>query len=373
MYNDIKILNYVMSEFVINSFIKVRLEFGKTNIYINNELFKQCKYVLTKKKIYELEELRELDSIDDLAEDLDHSLEGIEPELIDIPVETRFWVHCSNLQVWNEQKYDSRLLHSNLAFPLLKRLVEVGDPLAKQVFKEEIAERLEKGSFSTVIYLFDEGYYHFLEKEEYNMVIYNKTSRVFENLIKYLGLEKRDEEFVDVILDLIYDLEIDGTLKEKIINLLKEEGVNVLIELIKWELIENLNSSDLEDLFNSKYANFKENLIQLFNPEGLEKTFKRKKFLDYYFNKLLALFKKIDDVVDLVQFIDNMPDDFKKILFNYLTHNLQGCSFYGLDFISYICELYKRLKLNNVREIKIKKIEGNWKPEKFTIYYLSGE
>ena len=71
MYNDIKLLNYVMSEFVVNSFIKVRLEFGKTNIYINDELFKQCKYVLTKKKIYELEELLEIDSIDEL-ETIEH-------------------------------------------------------------------------------------------------------------------------------------------------------------------------------------------------------------------------------------------------------------------------------------------------------------
>ncbi|KKM43504.1 hypothetical protein LCGC14_1563000 [marine sediment metagenome] len=40
MYIDIKILKYAMSEFVLNKTIKVRLVFGKTNIYINNELFK---------------------------------------------------------------------------------------------------------------------------------------------------------------------------------------------------------------------------------------------------------------------------------------------------------------------------------------------
>ncbi|MFX1237046.1 MAG: hypothetical protein ACFFAS_03805 [Promethearchaeota archaeon] len=50
-----------------------------------------------------------------------------------IPPETEFLVHCSNLQAWVEHGYDARLIHSNLAFPLLKRLCEVGDPQAKRM------------------------------------------------------------------------------------------------------------------------------------------------------------------------------------------------------------------------------------------------
>ncbi len=46
-----------------------------------------------------------------------------------------FWGHCSNLQAWAEYGYDTRLLHPNLAFPLLEKLATVGDPIAKKVFK----------------------------------------------------------------------------------------------------------------------------------------------------------------------------------------------------------------------------------------------
>ena len=46
-----------------------------------------------------------------------------------------------NLQTWAENGYDTRILHSTLAFPLLKRLTEVGDLIAKNKLKEEIAIR----------------------------------------------------------------------------------------------------------------------------------------------------------------------------------------------------------------------------------------
>jgi hypothetical protein len=48
-----------------------------------------------------------------------------------IPPEIRFWAHCSNLETWGENNYDTRLIHSNLAFPLLKKLTEAGDQTKK--------------------------------------------------------------------------------------------------------------------------------------------------------------------------------------------------------------------------------------------------
>ena len=37
---------------------------------------------------------------------------------VDITPKQEFWAHCSNLQTWNENYYDTRLIHTNLAFPL---------------------------------------------------------------------------------------------------------------------------------------------------------------------------------------------------------------------------------------------------------------
>ncbi len=83
-----------------------------------------------------------------------------------IPNETEFFGHCSNLQAWAEQDYDTRLLHRNIAFPLLKKLTEAGDPLAKKHFREEIVERYNTGNDTVRTYLEIEGYFKYLSPSE---------------------------------------------------------------------------------------------------------------------------------------------------------------------------------------------------------------
>lgn len=80
--------------------------------------------------------------------------------------EAQFWGHYHNLKMWVEHDYDTRLLHRNLAFPLLKKLTELGDPIARRVFKEEIVQRFSIGSSTVQKYLFNQGYLNFLTPEE---------------------------------------------------------------------------------------------------------------------------------------------------------------------------------------------------------------
>ena len=124
-----------MSEFIINDYIALKLEDSKTNIYVLGELFIQCKYLLMNIPIQDIERYDEINSIDEAAEKLDKSLERGNPEVFTINIlpEVEFWGHCSNLQVWAEQDYDTRFIHSNLAFPLLKKLTEVGDLKASKI------------------------------------------------------------------------------------------------------------------------------------------------------------------------------------------------------------------------------------------------
>ncbi|MBD3340132.1 MAG: hypothetical protein GF353_13550 [Candidatus Lokiarchaeota archaeon] len=82
-----------------------------------------------------------------------------------------FWAHCSNLQAWAEHNYDTRLLHRNIAFPLLKELANVGDPTAKKVFKEEIASRYISGHPNVKKFLRKEGYLDCLSKEELESIL----------------------------------------------------------------------------------------------------------------------------------------------------------------------------------------------------------
>lgn len=134
-----------MKEFKINDFLTLRLEDGKTNIYVEDELFLQCKHVMLYYKIVSHEGVRSF-----LRKDIDP--------------ETEFWAHCSNLQAWYEHDYDTQLLdNKSLSFPLLKRLYDSGETLARRVFNDEIIRQLENGHNS--VYLFLEDYMDYIDRE----------------------------------------------------------------------------------------------------------------------------------------------------------------------------------------------------------------
>jgi hypothetical protein len=156
-----------MLEFKVNKYISLRLENRKTNIYLANKLFRQCKYLLIEIPIDDITSFDDIESIDEATKRLNHSLENTVKSEYNIPPEVEFWGHCSNLQVWYEYNYNTKYLHSNLAFPILKKLVEIGDSLAIRVFKEEIAKRLRSGSSSVISFLYEEGYINFLTREEF--------------------------------------------------------------------------------------------------------------------------------------------------------------------------------------------------------------
>ncbi len=160
-----------MKVFVINNYLKLVLNFGLTKIFVNNRYFDHCKYLLLHIPIENSEKYEDMSSIDEASEILNKDLELSSPYKYHITPQEEFWGHCSNIQAWVENKYDTRILHSNLAFPLLKRLVAAGDPLAKRVFKEEIVKRLIHGYFPVVLYLLEEDYLQFFSQEEIRMIL----------------------------------------------------------------------------------------------------------------------------------------------------------------------------------------------------------
>lgn len=155
-------------EFKINDILTLKLENGVTNIYVKGKLFRQCKFLLMN-KLYpdEIKDfIEDFKSVDEKIEQLDQSLE-YEEQIEKVPPEAEFWAHCSNLQVWVENDYDTRLLHRNLAFPLLKRLSNNGGSITKIKFKEEIIKRLESGVPTVINYLLEGDYIQYLSKEEF--------------------------------------------------------------------------------------------------------------------------------------------------------------------------------------------------------------
>jgi len=160
--------------FKVNEYITLKLREDhydkklKTFLYVGGERFNQCSYVPLQIPKDRIESLEEVESIDEVIEVLDKSLErpSQSPISFQIAPEEEFWVHCSNIHAWVENHYDTRLLHRNVAFPLLRRLTQVGDPVAKTVFKEEIAKRYSSGAPSVVEFLKKEGYLNILSKDE---------------------------------------------------------------------------------------------------------------------------------------------------------------------------------------------------------------
>jgi len=155
-------------EYQINDYLTLKLENKVTTIYVDGEQFIQCKFLLLNIPSNKVRDFDDIESIDEAAERLNHGLEFQNNIKIKIPPETEFWAHCSNLQVWVEYNYNPSLLHSNLAYPLLEAITDAGDPIAKEVFKQEIKIRFESFNFSTQQYLIENGYLNYFNKEERN-------------------------------------------------------------------------------------------------------------------------------------------------------------------------------------------------------------
>ncbi|TFG25180.1 MAG: leucine-rich repeat domain-containing protein [Promethearchaeota archaeon] len=157
---------FPVKRFLINEFFELRLnKYGKTEIYIKGKLYTDCSSLFLTIPSNQTHQLDNIESIDEAAELLGQTLDKAPVEL-HIDSETEFWGHCSNLQAWYEYDYDTRLLHHSLAFHLLRELTKAGDPLAKRVFKEEIASRYASGYPTVVEYLRNEGYLNYLTENE---------------------------------------------------------------------------------------------------------------------------------------------------------------------------------------------------------------
>lgn len=205
----LKHINVILPEpvFKVNEYLSLKLEDRKTNVYVKDQLFNQCKFLLLNIPVNKISTFDEIESIDEAAEKLGWTEEGqIEiNNAYTISPEIEFWGHCSNVQVWAESNYNTKLLHRNLAFPLLRRLVDVGDIKAKKIFREEIAKRLESGNATVCNFLFIGGYLDYLPKSFFNELIRDRTFLRklqfdhfphLENFINfYLKLEKQNQLF----------------------------------------------------------------------------------------------------------------------------------------------------------------------------------
>ncbi len=302
--------------FQVNQYITLKLENKKTIIYIGGERFRQCHKVLI---TIPVEKAADYNSIDEL---IYREGEGVSAdELYDIPIgniesygldpETEFWAHCSNIQVWVDQNYDTRFLNSTLSFPILKKLVEFGDEIAKRVFKDEIARRFSSGYPPVVKYLVLERYLDYLNIEEKETLVQGIKR------LDLMGIQ------LETIPDFVF---IARNLKQLLLgnNYIKEigEGVKDLRNLIEFDAWVNkieFVSDAIGSLDKLKFLRLTKNQITII-PETIGNLVSLEELI-LRINKIQKLPDSIGNLINLkkLNISDNMLEEIPDSI-QFLTH-----------------------------------------------------
>ena len=339
-------------EFEINKYLKLKLEGGRTNIYVKGRKFQQCMYLLLNIPVDRIEEYDEIESIDEAAEKLNRSMEGHHNNLGGrITPEEEFQGHCSNIQVWAENGYDTRILHRNLAFPLLKRLSEVGDPTAKRVFSEEIAIRLASKHSTVIQYLTQNGYLRYLNSDEFESILDDLSPTFLHDVttdLRYIIEHNPSTDLTSPINFLIH----------RIIRDFGIEHISLITSKILHEIPKNYRDGLVKDIYKILRDRKKFPLIQYVNKhlEYFEDFEFEYNFIKYD-GRIVAIFR--NDKIYLnnknirkISSLDLINDKLDEVKDLDLSNN-QISDLSGIEKFSNI----RVLKLNNN---KITKVEG-WK------------
>ncbi len=270
-------------EFKVNDFITLKLEEDTTVIYVNGKRFDQCKYLLLTINPKEIEEYEDIQSIDEASERLDRTLEQNKRL---IPAETEFWGHCSNIQAWVENDYDTRLLHRNIAFPLLKKLSIAGDIKAKKLFKDEIAERFSSGHKTVMNYLKERNYLNYLNRKERLTLYRSMFEKGSPQMLKFLfdsgvldDLKLNENEIKPLIDGIDIEMirksreDLAFPLLEKLVTLQHPLSLEIFQKDIK-TMFEKGSANQVMFLFNKSYLyrltdTEIKNLVRNFNIERI--------------------------------------------------------------------------------------------------------
>ncbi len=283
--------------FKINNYISLKLlKNNNTVIYRNNKRFRQCAYLLLHIEKDLAKNYENIHSIDEFSEVLDSPPHSISEDLDPI---TEFWGHCSNLQAWVENNYDTRLLHTNLAFPLLKELKRLGDPIAEKVYKEEIISRISCGYLPVITYLIEQGYFSDFSTEELKNLFseHSLLKNILSSLTKY-----RNEYW--------YDNTINLTISQLFHNVDLKSFIEAYNDLTSED--KALIKTPLKCFFSKKenLSNIHQDLLNFLKNEVLSSkfqpiTYKNKEFAIEE-GMLFIVDKNIKDIRDLQGLENNL-------------------------------------------------------------------
>ncbi len=152
------------SKIEVNDYIAICLEYNKILINIQGEIFQELEYSFLDKIINENKDQLEEAKIQGKISENNHKIDSENKNFIKF---------VRILKLWIQNNYDTDLLLYDFSFPLLKKLVEVGDPLAKKVFIHEILKNLWGADPLVVRYLIKEKYDNYVALYKYRTEIHN--------------------------------------------------------------------------------------------------------------------------------------------------------------------------------------------------------
>ena len=276
-----------INEFKVNDYITLKLEEGKTKIYIQNKEFMICKRLFLQIPEDSIFEFDDVDSIDEVAEVYKKNLmdgkvyEGIHNEKpdkakIDISPVEEFWGHCSNIQVWAENDYDTRILHSNIAFQLLEKLSNVGDPKAKKIFKEELVSRISSDYTPTIRYLMLKGFLYYFSNEELIQLFYNEKDELRECMrpfLKILPTDGIEELTILKSLAIIGDPDATRILNAEVESRISSMDIPTMRNLFSQGFLNFFSRNELRQLFyndKDEMKDFLKPLLKIVQPHERE-------------------------------------------------------------------------------------------------------
>lgn len=157
----------MQSLFKINKYISISLEGKNIILYVLNIKFKEFTYSKYNKIV------QNCSFIDKINLDDNAILDNLKKDLENIKNSFLFY---KLLYFWISHKYNTNFLDYQISFPILKKLVQVGDPKAKKVFYNEILKNLWGGDPLVIKYLMRENYYDYLVLDGYKRNIEFITS-----------------------------------------------------------------------------------------------------------------------------------------------------------------------------------------------------
>ena len=160
-----------MQEFIVNEYLKLQLEGTQTNIYVNDKRFLKCKYLMIS---IPHDEVGEWDHYKTMDEIIKASGKEEDKKATTLAPEEEFKGHCSNIQAWVENGYDTAILDTRLSIPIIKEilvgLLENHNKEKAYVYPKDYWKQKFKRFFSDVV----ESLNDYFERSRKNVYTFGK-------------------------------------------------------------------------------------------------------------------------------------------------------------------------------------------------------